>query len=99
MNEWKDLAIGDEDYREIFKSYMGVQKEHKEARKQIRGSSCGDPEMGTGGLDSTEKSQNIGFLNITGLYPLKNQKATKPAFTVGPSAPCQRNVIQIAFRH
>ena len=54
-NEWKDLAIGDEDYREIYKCYMDVQKEHKEARTQIRGSSCADPEIGTGGLDSTEK--------------------------------------------
>ena len=54
-NEWKDLAIGDEDYREIYKCYMDVQKEHKEARTQIRGSSCADPKMGTGGLDSTEK--------------------------------------------
>ena len=33
---------------------------------------------------SPEKSQNIGFLCKTGPDPLKNHKATKPAFNVGP---------------
>ena len=37
-NEWKDLNIGDEEYREIFKAYVEVQNEKKEARKHIRGS-------------------------------------------------------------
>ena len=33
-----------------------------------------------------EKLQNIGFLSNTGPDPLKNHKATKPAFNVGPSS-------------
>ena len=45
-----------------------------------------------------EKSQNIGFLSITGPNPLKKHKATKPAFTVWPSSARQRNAILMAFR-
>ena len=37
--------------------------------------------------------KNIGFLSNTGPYPLKNHKATKPAFKVWPSSACQRNAI------
>ena len=33
-----------------------------------------------------EKSQNIRFLSNTGPDTLKNHKATKPAFNVGPSS-------------
>ena len=40
-----------------------------------------------------EKSQNIGFLSNTGPDPLKNHKATKPAFNVGPSSARQPNTI------
>ena len=40
---------------------------------------------GTGDLDPPEKSQKIVFLSKTGPDPLKNHKATKPAFNVGPS--------------
>ena len=43
---------------------------------------CVDPEGGT-----PEKSQNIGFLSNTGQDPLKNHKATKPAFNVGHHRP------------
>ena len=32
-----------------------------------------------------ENHKNIGFLSNTGPDPLKNHKATKPAFNVGPS--------------
>ena len=39
---------------------------------------------GTGGPDPPEKSQKIGFLSNTGPDLLKNHKATKPAFNVGP---------------
>ena len=53
------------------------------------GLSCTDPEGGTGGPDSPEKSQKIGFLSNTGPDPLKNYKATKPAFNVWPSWACQ----------
>ena len=37
--------------------------------------------------------KNLGFIRNTGPYPLKNLKATKPAFNVGRSSSCQRNVI------
>ena len=52
---------------------------------------------GAGGLDPPEKLQNIGFLCNTGPDPLKNHKATKPAFNVGPSSARQRNAISMAF--
>ena len=43
---------------------------------------------GTGGPTSTlENHKNIGFLSNTGPDPLKNHKATKPAFNVGLSSP------------
>ena len=35
--------------------------------------------------------KNIGFLSSTGPNPLKNSKATKPAFNVGQSSTRQRN--------
>ena len=42
---------------------------------------------GDRGLDPYLKNhKNIGFLSNTGPYPLKNHKATKPAFNVGPSS-------------
>ena len=42
-----------------------------------------DPE----GVGRAEKSQKyIGFLSNTGLDSLKNHKATKPVFNVGPSS-------------
>ena len=44
-----------------------------------------------------EKITNIGFLCNTGPDPLKNHKATKPAFNVGPSSARQRNAISMAF--
>ena len=40
-----------------------------------------------------EKSQKYMFLSNTGPDPLKNHKATKPAFNVGPSSAHQRNAI------
>ena len=46
-----------------------------------------------GGPDPPEKSQNIGFPCNTGPDPLKNHKATKPAFNVGPSSARQQNAI------
>ena len=44
---------------------------------------CGHGLIQSGG-GGAEKSQNIGFLSYTGPDPLKNHKATKPAFNVGP---------------
>ena len=46
-----------------------------------------------------EKSQKLGFVSNTGQDPLKNHKATKPAFNVGPLSARQRNTIYIVFRH
>ena len=40
----------------------------------------------TGGPDPLKKLKNIGFLSNTGTDPLKNHKAAKPAFNVGPSS-------------
>ena len=40
--------------------------------------------------------KNIGFLINTGLDPLKNHKATKPAFNVGPSLKRLQNAISMA---
>ena len=53
-----------------------------------------DPEGGTVGLDPFYTNhKNIGFLSKTGPDPLKNHKATKPAFNVGQSSAHQRNTI------
>ena len=59
-----------------------------------------DREGRTGGLDPPplKNHKNIGFLCNTGLDPLKNQKATNPAFIVGPSYARQRNAISMVFR-
>ena len=56
----------------------------------LRGSRGGD--KGSRPLPP-EKSQNLGFLSNTGPDPLKNHKATKPAFNVGPPSARQRNAI------
>ena len=42
-----------------------------------------DPEEGTGGR-VLKNHKNIGFLSNTGPDPLKNHKATKPAFKTLP---------------
>ena len=48
--------------------------------------SCAGPEGGQGVLTpNPENHENIGFLYNTGPDPLKNHKANKPAFNVGPS--------------
>ena len=41
---------------------------------------------GTGGPDPLKNYKNIGFLCNTGSDLLKNHKAAKPAFNVGPSS-------------
>ena len=50
---------------------------HTHARIQRRGH---------GGRPHLENHNAIGFLSITGPKPLKNCKATKTAFNVGPSS-------------
>ena len=44
---------------------------------------CPDPEGGQGVRTPLKNHKNIGFLSSTGPDPLKNHKATKPAFNVG----------------
>ena len=51
------------------------------------GGGAGDPDP------PPEKSHFFLFRCNTGSDPLKNNKATKPAFNVGPSSACQRNAI------
>ena len=48
-----------------------------------------------GGPDSPflKNHKTIGFLSNTGPDPLKNHKATKPAFNAGPPSALQRNAI------
>ena len=45
-----------------------------------------------------KNDKNIGFLCNTGPDPLKNHKATEPAFNVGQSSARQQNAISMAFR-
>ena len=49
----------------------------------------------TGGPDT--KYTKIGFLSNTGPDPLKNHKATKPAFKVGPSWPASETQFKWRF--
>ena len=49
-----------------------------------------DPEGGTSGL---ENHNFIRFLSNTGPDPLKNHKATKTSFNVGPSLTHQQNAM------
>ena len=55
--------------------------------------SCAGPEGERGPDGSPERITKYRVLSNTGLDPLKNHKATKPAFNVGPSSAYQRNDI------
>ena len=55
------------------------------------GPPCADPEGGQGSGPLLKNHKNIGFLSNTGPEPLKNHKATKPAFYVEPSFARHRN--------
>ena len=57
----------------------------------MRGSSGGSKVFQT--HPTPEKLQNYGFISNTCPDPLKNHKATKPAFNIGPSSARQRNAI------
>ena len=48
---------------------------------------------GVQGVRTPPPEKNIGFLSNTGPDPLKNHKATKPAFNVVPSSARKRNTI------
>ena len=52
---------------------------------------------GIWGPDPPEKSQKYRVFCKSGPDPLKNHKATKPAFNVGPSSAHQQNAISMAF--
>ena len=52
---------------------------------------------GTGVRTTLKIHKGIGFLSNTGLDPLKNHKATKPAFNVGTSSVSQHNAILMEF--
>ena len=54
-----------------------------------------DPEgdRGSGPPPPAKHHKNIGFLSNNSSDPLKNHKATKLAFNVGPSSARQRNAI------
>ena len=49
---------------------------------------CVDPERGRGSGPPPLQKKAIGFFSNTGTDPLKNHKATKPAFNGGPSSAC-----------
>ena len=57
------------------------------------GQARADPDGGQGVRTPPENHKNIGFLSNTGLDPLINHNATKPAFHVGPTSARQRNTI------
>ena len=60
----------------------------------MRGSPGGGGGGGQGLLTPTlENNKKIGFLSNNGPDPLKNHKATKPAFNVGPSLARHQNAI------
>ena len=59
---------------------------------------AGSEGRGDRGPDPPYCLKNIGFLCKTCADPLKNHKATKPAFNVGPSSALQRNAISMSFR-
>ena len=59
---------------------------------------CADPEGGMGSGPLLKNHINIWFLSNTSEDPLKNHKATKPAFDVGPSSASQRKAIEMVFR-
>ena len=52
--------------------------------------------MGPG--PALKNHKDIGFLRNTGPDPLKNHKATKPAFNFGQLSARQRNAIKMALR-
>ena len=60
---------------------------------ETESSASGAPEGGPGSGPPLKNHKNIGFLTNTGPDPLKDQRATKPAFNVEPSSVCQRKAI------
>ena len=52
----------------------------------VLSSACADSEGDRGSGPSLNNHKNIGFFSNIGPDPLKNHKATKPAFNVWPSS-------------
>ena len=62
------------------------------------GHACADAEgEGLGSHLPGKITKLVGFLSNTVPDPLKNNKATKPAFNVEPSSARQRNAIKLRF--
>ena len=59
----------------------------------LNGPTCPDQRGGQGVRTPLKNFKNIWFQSKAGPDPLKNHKATKPAFNVGPSSACQQNAI------
>ena len=70
------------------KGFIKSVQEHSTCSSVV---TCADPERGTGGPHPPPPPKNHKI--NTGSDLLKNHKATKPAFNVGPSAARQRNAI------
>ena len=67
---------------------------YKEYQQRPLAAMCGSREGGSGPPPPPppmKNHKNIGFLSNSGQDPLKNHKATEPAFNVGPSSARQRN--------
>ena len=62
--------------------------------KRIRRSMAGGGGGGQRVRTSLKNHKAIGFLNNIGSDPLKNHKATEPAFNIAPSSARQRNAIR-----
>ena len=64
----------------------------------MRGKHMRESRGGTGVWTPLKITKNIEFLSNTDPDPLKNHKATKKTFNVGPSSARQRNAIKMPFR-
>ena len=78
--------------------FTGIQKKRvKDIQYEYIFNPYADPERG-GGAGSPDppplkSHKDIGFLSSTGLDPLKNHRATKPAINDWPSSTRQQNAI------
>ena len=70
---------------------MYTQKTSVLTSREKRGYRGGGGGRGSG--PHMKNNKNIGFLSNTGPTPLKNHKATKPTFNVGPALALKQNTI------
>ena len=67
--------------------FLGLTSTNQRVKGLLKDNAYADPEGGMGSGPPLKKTQKkLGFLSKTGQDPLKNHKATKPAFNVGPSS-------------